>query len=541
MADAPSKSPNPALAVLKQTKELWDKQPKGRRTLAVLIVLGVLGIVGISALLKKTESWTPVAEGMAPVDSAAVYSALIGRGINARMRDNLVEVEADDLGQARAIATMTASTAGLSSMEAQFKDVVIGRTNLAEQVAYKMGLEGELARNIIQTAHLSSAHVTIAFGKRNSIKDMDVPATASVTVMPQAGAMVPPAVVTGIRQLVAASVDGLDASKVVVIGPRGPLDGDEKNGDGNQDDLESKLSSKVKAFLETKVGVGKVAVVSTVDLDLSKIEQTQDIYDPTGSAVLSTAKTVDGSNPSQTQSPIGGVAGAQGNLAGSSGPTGAGAGSAVPGNGHLTETTNFNNSHVITHTTKPEQKIQKLHVAIFVDEDTGKDGKSVARKPEEVAMLKTFAHAAAGLDDARGDTLELTSVPFAPIELPVEPTPPKALLPVPVPVAIGGGVGVLVLLAVVIIFLKGRGKKGKTQALVLNRGRLAFPTPVAELERALDGEPANATQLASREMASLPPGRTAQERVMDVVRSDVERAAGVLTGWLAEAPAKGAK
>jgi flagellar M-ring protein FliF len=196
---------------------------------------------------------------------------------------------------------------------------------------------------------------------------------------------------------------------------------------------------------------------------------------------------------------------------------------------------------VITHTTKPEQKIQKLHVAIFVDEDTGKDGKSVARKPEEVAMLKTFAHAAAGLDDARGDTLELTSVPFAPIEVPVEPTPPKALLPVPVPVAIGGGVGVLVLLAVVIIFLKGRGKKGKTQALVLNRGRLAFPTPVAELERALDGEPANATQLASREMASLPAGRTAQERVMDVVRSDVERAAGVLTGWLAEAPAKGAK
>src|SRR5664279_2755090 len=103
MADAPSKSPNPALVVLRQTKELWDKQPKGRRTLAVLIVLGVLAVVGISTVLKKTESWTPVAEGMAPVDSQAVYAALIGRGINARMRDNLVEVENDDLGQARAI------------------------------------------------------------------------------------------------------------------------------------------------------------------------------------------------------------------------------------------------------------------------------------------------------------------------------------------------------------------------------------------------------------------------------------------------------
>ena len=97
------------------------------------------------------------------------------------------------------------------------------------------------------------------------------------------------------------------------------------------------------------------------------------------------------------------------------------------------------------------------------------------------------------------------------------------------------------LIIITVVLLKGRGKKGKTQALVLKGGRLAFPTPVAELERVLDGEPANATQLASRDMPSLPAGRTAQERVMDVVRSDVERAAGVLTGWLAEAPpAKGA-
>ena len=207
MADAPSKSQNAAVQVLKQTKELWDKQPKGRRTLAVLIVLGVLGFVAITTIVKKTETWTAIAEGMAPSDAQAIYATLIGRGINARMRDGLVEVEGDDLGQARAIATLSASSAGLSSMEKEFTGDHIGRTSFDEQVAYKRGLEGELSRNIIALAELSSARVTIAFGKKSAVKDMEMPATASVTVVPRAGRQLSPDHVSGIRAMVAASVD----------------------------------------------------------------------------------------------------------------------------------------------------------------------------------------------------------------------------------------------------------------------------------------------------------------------------------------------
>ena len=129
---------------------------------------------------------------------------------------------------------------------------------------------------------------------------------------------------------------------------------------------------------------------------------------------------------------------------------------------------------------------------------------------------------------------------FAPIEEPVMPEAPKSLLPVPMPVAIGGGAGVLVVLVVVVLLLKGRGKKSKTQALVLKGGRLPVPMPVHELERVLDGEPEQSS-LATKESKGLPEGKTVQERVMDVVRTDVERAAGVLTGWLAEAPPAAAK
>lgn len=543
MADAPSKSPNPALQVLKQTKELWDKQPKGRRTLAVLIVLGVLGFVGITTVMKKVENWTPVAEGMSPGDTQNVYSALIARGLNARLRDGRVEVEDGDLPQAKAIAAVSAGATGLSSMSEQFDHSTIGRTEFEQQVAFKRALQGELSRSIISLAQVSSANVQIAFGRKAAIKDMESPATASVTLVLRPGQQLTPDQISGIRAMVAASVDNLDASKVVVIGPRGPLDGTEKAGANNQGDLESRIAEKTRSMLEKIVGIGHVSVVATADVDTSKVNSVEHQYDKDRAVIRSQARTIDGSNPSPTQSSVGGVAGAQGNLAGSPAPTGGGSGSAVAGNGHLTESTNYEISDKTIQTEMPEQKIKKLHVAVLVDEDKDKAGKSIVRTKQELDRVTALTRQTAGIDDARGDTLEVTSVAFAPIETPTEPEPPKSLLPVPLPIAIGVGAGALVLIVIVVVLLKGRGKKGKTQALVLNRGRLAFPTPVAELERVLDGEPANTTQLSGREMAGLPAGRTAQERVMDVVRTDVERAAGVLTGWLAEAPAaaKGAK
>jgi hypothetical protein len=73
---------------------------------------------------------------------------------------------------------------------------------------------------------------------------------------------------------------------------------------------------------------------------------------------------------------------------------------------------------------------------------------------------------------------------------------------------------------------------------------LALPAPISELERVLEARPSNDLPPLSTPVApaGLPAGRNVRDRVLDHVRSDVERAAEVLTAWLSEVPAtKGVK
>jgi hypothetical protein len=67
---------------------------------------------------------------------------------------------------------------------------------------------------------------------------------------------------------------------------------------------------------------------------------------------------------------------------------------------------------------------------------------------------------------------------------------------------------------------------------------LALPAPVGELERVLEARVTARASTAAEpagEPANLLPGKTVRDRVLDAVRADVDRTAGVLTAWLAEA------
>jgi flagellar M-ring protein FliF len=184
--------------------------------------------------------------------------------------------------------------------------------------------------------------------------------------------------------------------------------------------------------------------------------------------------------------------------------------------------------------------LQKLHLAVLVDYKDGADGKPVPRTDQELAELTALARQAAGLDDARGDKIEVRAIPFAadPDAIAAAAAPPAASkLPLPLPILIGAGAGALVLAFVLFVVLGRRTRPEPAPTL-------ALPAPVGELERVLEARPSGAPRALTETDAdgqSLLSGRSVRDRVLDAVRGDVDRTAGVLTAWLAEPPRKAAK
>ncbi|TMQ08732.1 MAG: flagellar M-ring protein FliF [Deltaproteobacteria bacterium] len=531
MPDAPSSGP---AAVLIQLRDLWGRQPRSRKLLALVVALGIAGVVGYSTLLPHAAPWTAVADGSSPEDAQEIYAVLQSRNLPVRMHDGKVEVASERLEEARAIAAGAGLPHTGKGLEL-FDGSSLGQSSFAEQVNFRRALQGELARSITALAQVESARVLVAFGKRSLARDQEQPASASVALHLHAGQTLTSDQVRGVRQLVAASIEGLKPDAVVIVDNHGNLlDAADPTSVDHKAELERTVTARVRTMLERVVGPGKAAVVTTADVDDRKVSETQEVYDADHPALRSESRSVEGGDAT---SGVGGIAGTRGNLPGAPSPAPT-AGSPAAGQ-RTQETKNYEVSRTVRQTTKPDVLLQKLHVAVVVDYKAGTDGKPAARSDKELAELTAIARQAAGIEDARGDKIELRAIPFAadPDAGAAALPPATAALPLPLPVLIGIAGGLLAAIIIAMLVLRRRRRPGPSATL-------ALPAPVGELERVLDARPTRRapTELdAPADTQNLLPGRTVRDRVLDAVRADVDRTAGVLTAWLAEPPKKGAK
>lgn len=308
MADPNSSGP---LAVLAQLKQLWDKQSKGRRSLAIAVLLGVIAVIGVTTFANRTEAFVAIADGASPDDTQELYAALEARGISARIKDGKIEVAKGEVEAARAVAAAAGLPRSGKGFEL-FDGSNLGQSSFAEQVNYRRALQGELSRSITAMAQVQGARVHIALGRRSVFKDQAEKPTASVALHLHPGQTLSSEQVRGVRQLVAASIEGLLPDAVVVVDNHGNLldASSPTTGDGRAS-IERSVATRVRTMLERVVGEGKVSVVATASVDERKVSETQELYDNQNPAVRSESRTVDGADPSGG---VGGVAGTRGNL-----------------------------------------------------------------------------------------------------------------------------------------------------------------------------------------------------------------------------------
>lgn len=201
----------------------------------------------------------------------------------------------------------------------------------------------------------------------------------------------------------------------------------------------------------------------------------------------------------------------------------------------FSETRNFEVNRVVSRTVGPKLAVKRLHLAVLVDSipPVKAGGKPTARTAADIEQIGKIAREAAGIDDARGDKVEVYSMSFAPAELdPVTPPVPASWLTKKVIYALSGGGALLLLALGGLVFWLMRRKKPTA-------GKSERPLTMPPLPARISDVEAMLMPMPGQEPRGMAP-ETARDRALDAARADATRAARVLTGWINEAAAAAA-
>jgi flagellar M-ring protein FliF len=527
-----------------QLAGLWKKLGAGQKAVAVVSLLAL--VIGLSWVSMKETPMDGVIlyANLGPEDAGRIVQELQGRNVPYELTAGGTAIsvprkQADELRIS--IAADGAAPNGAAGVGFEvFDRQSFGATNFVEQTNFRRALEGELARTISSLGTVERARVHIAMGKRSLYARQDDPPTASIVVTLKAGAKLTSHQRRGIVNMVASSVDGLTAENVALVDGNGnALSNPGAEGEGTEVamELERTLAQRVEQMLEPVVGPDNVKVTVTADVDRAQIERTERTFDqsPENVALKSEERHVQGGNAAGNP---GGVAGARGNLPGAEGAGGGGGGGAGGKNVH--EIKNYEVNQVIERTVGPRQRVRRLHVAVLLNEPTDEEGNPIARTPDQLKSLEALARKAAGLDDQRGDGIEILSVPFVKpnLEEGVEAAPEGEAAPAMPPMwmlAAGAGAGLLVLGMFAFFMMRRRRRKAEeAEEAEAELEAATLPKTVEQLEAELP-ENASADERAmvrKPRLEDLDDDATYLERASAMATEDPEIAARVLRGWL---------
>ncbi|MBN9544433.1 MAG: flagellar M-ring protein FliF [Alphaproteobacteria bacterium] len=374
--------------------------------------------------------------GLEPRDAAAVTAKLDGMNVKYDAKgDGTILVPADQVTKLRmALAQDNLPAAGIG-YEIFDKSDAFGTTAFVQNINRLRAIEGELARSIQTIEGVQSARIHLVVPERQIFSRDEQTPSASVVLKTRS--VLGRGQVAAIQHLVAAAVASLNPSRVAIVDDRGNLlaGGDDKTGAGamaaNQEqsttDYEDRLRQRIESIVTSVVGVGHVRVQVAADMNYNHTSTTSESYDPDSKVVRST-QTVEqnSSDNSGTSQNAVSVANALPNAA-----------SATPGDtskstsGRTEETTNYEISKKVTTSTQDGGDVKHLSVAVVVDGTVTGEGANApykARTPAEMAQITSLVKSAMGFDQARGDQVQVTNMPFARVDVGTAEPAAKPLL-----------------------------------------------------------------------------------------------------------------
>ncbi|WP_127126480.1 flagellar basal-body MS-ring/collar protein FliF [Georgenia sp. SYP-B2076] len=380
-------------------KAVWDQFSLPQRTL-VAIGLAVL-VLGGAALYSwaSKPTMSPVFTNLSAEDASAVVDQLQADGVPYELAEGggTVLVPADQLYDLRislAATGLPTSKDGYSLLD----NMGMTSSDFQQQVTYQRALEGELAKTIGAIDGVAASTVHLALPQESVFVERAVAPTASVFVKLQQGKTMDTNAVEAVVNLVSSSIPDMEPGGVSVIDADGKvLSATGADGAvGSDTDYEDGVAAQVQGMLDRVVGPGNAVVSVQAEFDRDSTARTTETFTPANGAPPLSEST------SKEEYTGGGAA-----VGGVLGPDNI----AVPnGNGadgsYTKEDQVLNNSvnKVTEQTDVAPGGVARQSVSVVVDAQAG----AGLNLPD----LERMVTAAAGIDVARGDVVEVSRMAF---------------------------------------------------------------------------------------------------------------------------------
>jgi flagellar M-ring protein FliF len=379
----------------------------GQRTVAIIgVAVLVVGAIALGAWFTRS-TYSPLFSGLSGSDASAIVDQLDADGVSYQLTDGgqTILVPDSDVNSAR----LKAAAAGLPSLEsggyALLDAMGVTATEFQQSVTYKRAIEGELASTIEAIEGVRTASVKLAIPEESVFVSEKLDPTASVFVDTESGASLATEQVQAITHLTAASVDGLTPENVSVVSADGTVlsavgTGTTGSSDQQASTYEDRVRESVQSMLDRVVGAGKATVVVAASMSLQSGQRVEETFTtPEDAPVLNE----DSSQQNYT--------GTGGNATGVLGADSIAVPTAGTGDGtYASESSSKTNAiNKVTETTQiPAGEVERQTVSVAVDKD--------AAAGMSASTLEGLVAAAAGIDEERGDAVQVELVSFAKVD-----------------------------------------------------------------------------------------------------------------------------
>jgi flagellar M-ring protein FliF len=395
-----------------QFSTVWQRQSPVQRFVLAGLVIGALVLAGLFLSWANTTTYGVAYSNLSEADAGTIVEKLEALQIPYQARPGgTILVPSSQVYDVRLRMAREGLPENSSVGFEVFSGNTLGMTEFTQRVNYQRALEGELERTIGSLTSVDFVQVHIVTPEKSLLAEDQAPTTASVTIEEKPGTSLDAAQVRSITHLVASSVEGLKPENVVVVDVNGRLlaSGGMDASTANTSQADSRraaeaaaateLQKKVQEILDKALGPNKSVVKASVAMDWTERARSQEAYDPAASAIRSSQVVTETLNSNGAG--LGGIPGAMTNLPPTTGVITTG--NQVSQYARQDKTFNYEISKTEFKEVEAPGRIERVSLSVLVDGVTDED---------QLATLESIVAAAAGIDEARGDMLQVRSLAF---------------------------------------------------------------------------------------------------------------------------------